>query len=45
MDMIESRNRAVHTYQPEVLQKEYSLIVERYFPLLEAFERRMKELL
>ena len=45
MDMIESRNRTVHTYQDGVLQREYALIVDRYFPLMEEFQEKMKELL
>jgi nucleotidyltransferase substrate binding protein (TIGR01987 family) len=44
MDMIESRNRTVHTYMEQVLLQEYKNITERYFPLLEQFENRMKEL-
>ena len=32
MDMIESRNRTVHTYMPEILSEEYSKIVTIYFP-------------
>lgn len=41
MDMIESRNRTVHTL-PNILVREYELIVEVYYPLLAAFQEKMK---
>ena len=43
MDMIESRNRTVHTYMPEILSEEYSKIVTIYFPLLSKFNQKMSE--
>lgn len=43
MDMIESRNRTVHTYMPEILSEEYSKIVTIYFPLLSQFQQKMSE--
>jgi hypothetical protein len=45
MDMIESRNKTVPTYLSEILESEYSSIPMRYFPLLLAFEAKMKELI
>jgi nucleotidyltransferase substrate binding protein (TIGR01987 family) len=43
MDMIESRNKTVPTYLSEILESEYSSITMRYFPLLLAFEAKMKD--
>lgn len=37
MDMIETRNRTVHPYEGEVLEREYEAIVNAYFPLFEQF--------
>ncbi|MFY8003644.1 MAG: nucleotidyltransferase substrate binding protein [Chitinophagaceae bacterium] len=45
MDMIESRNKTVHTYLDDILQQEYHLIKEAYFPLLTAFHEKMKTFL
>jgi nucleotidyltransferase substrate binding protein (TIGR01987 family) len=45
MDMIESRNRTVHTYQEEILRNEYSKIIAHYFQAFEEFHNKMKELL
>jgi nucleotidyltransferase substrate binding protein (TIGR01987 family) len=45
MEMIESRNKTVHTYLDEILENEYLLIVTRYYPLLAKFGEKMKELL
>ena len=45
MDMIESRNRTVHTYQEEILRNEYSKIIVHYYPAFEEFYNKMKELL
>ena len=45
MNMIESRNKTVHTYIDEILEKEYSLIINTYFPLLNSFAEKMKILL
>lgn len=42
MDMIESRNKTVHTYIEEILEREYQLIIDKYYPLLEAFHQKMK---
>lgn len=42
MDMIESHNRTVYTYLPNILVREYELIVEVYYPLLAAFHEKMK---
>lgn len=43
MDMIDSRNRTVHTYMDEILQKEYHQIVSAYFKELTAFAETMKQ--
>jgi len=45
MDMIESRNKTVHTYLEDVLEKEYQLIVTRYYPLFEKFHQKMTQFL
>jgi Nucleotidyltransferase substrate binding protein like len=45
MDMIESRNKTVHTYQEDILISEYQKIVTLYFPLLTDFYHKMKGLL
>lgn len=45
MDMIESRNKTVHTYIDEILEQEYALIVSKYYPLLESFCQKMYPLL
>ena len=45
MDMIESRNKTVHTYLDEILEREYLLIKESYFPLISAFHDKMKTFL
>ncbi|SNR97585.1 nucleotidyltransferase substrate binding protein, HI0074 family [Belliella buryatensis] len=45
MDMIESRNKTVHTYNQDVLIVEFKKVVEDYFVLFEAFEEKMKSLL
>lgn len=45
MDMIESRNRTVHTYQQDILEKEYILIKTSYYKLLVDFKNKMEEFL
>ena len=45
MNMIESRNTTVHTYRGEILEREYRLIVEVYYPLFELFQEKMQQLL
>jgi nucleotidyltransferase substrate binding protein (TIGR01987 family) len=45
MDMIESRNKTVHTYLDEILETEYKLICEVYFPLFQVFHEKMKQYL
>ena len=45
MDMIESRNKTVHTYHENILEVEYKKIVKLYFPLFEEFYNKMKPLL
>lgn len=42
MDMIESRNRTVHTYQKTILTEEYNNIIERYAGKLVEFGKTMK---
>ena len=42
MDMIESRNKTVHTYLEAILEKEYNLIINSYYPLFELFHQKMK---
>lgn len=45
MDMIESKNRTVHTYNTEILRKEYQLIVSKYYPVMEQFAEQFKQYL
>jgi hypothetical protein len=45
MDMIASRNKTVHTYLEEILEVEYELIVNKYYPLLSLFHQKMLALL
>lgn len=45
MDMIQTRNRTVHTYLEEILKGEYQQIVKDYFPELELFHNKMKSML
>jgi nucleotidyltransferase substrate binding protein (TIGR01987 family) len=45
MDMIESRNKTVHTYLDEILEREYHLIKETYFPEITTFYLKMETLL
>lgn len=45
MDMIESRNKTVHTCLDNILVTEYNAIVNTYFPLFEQFYQKMKTLL
>ena len=45
MDMIQSRNKIVHTYVEGILTTEYDKILNIYFPLLDAFEHKMKNYL
>lgn len=41
MEMIESRNRTVHTYNASILETEFSKIIDQYLPLFMAFEQRI----
>ncbi len=45
MDMIESRNKTVHTYHENILEIEYKKIFSLYFPLFIEFYDKMKTLL
>jgi nucleotidyltransferase substrate binding protein (TIGR01987 family) len=42
MEMIESRNNFVNTYQESILEEEYEKIIKQYLPELISFERKMK---
>jgi len=42
MDMIESRNETVHTYNEDILEKEFLKIITIYQPLLVSFGDKMK---
>lgn len=37
MDMIESRNKTVHTYEETILQAEFEKIISIYYPSFKAF--------
>ena len=45
MDMIESRNKTVHTYLDEILEREYQLITTNYFPFITDFYNKMETFL
>lgn len=45
MDMIESRNRTVHTYQESILEQEYHKVTEVYFSCFSKFYDKMKALI
>jgi nucleotidyltransferase substrate binding protein (TIGR01987 family) len=45
MDMIDSRNKTVHTYHENILEQEYKKIVEAYFSCFSKFYEKMKTLL
>lgn len=45
MDMIESRNRTVHTYDERVLEHEFSKVQKRYASALNDFAIKMQEFL
>jgi nucleotidyltransferase substrate binding protein (TIGR01987 family) len=45
MEMIESQNRTVHTYDEAILEEEFHKVVDRYYPLLVKFRSKMTELL
>lgn len=44
MDMIHSRNRTVHTYDPAILEEEFAKVRQRYTPAFVAFAARMASL-
>lgn len=44
MDMIESRNKTVHTYIENVLEAEFDKVVNIYFLLFTSFNEKMKSL-
>jgi|AntAceMinimDraft_1070359.scaffolds.fasta_scaffold56022_2 nucleotidyltransferase substrate binding protein (TIGR01987 family) len=41
MNMIESRNRTVHTYEERILQDEFRKVTKQYAPALAAFDKIM----
>lgn len=45
MDMIESRNETVHTYNADILETQYRKITKIYYTLLLQFYERMKTFL
>lgn len=45
MEMIASRNKSVHTYIDDILEREYIIIVDKYYTLLETFHQKMKSYL
>jgi nucleotidyltransferase substrate binding protein (TIGR01987 family) len=45
MDMIESRNKTVHTYHENILEQEYQKVVEAYFFCFSEFYEKMKTFL
>ncbi len=45
MNMIESRNNTVHTYNSEILEVEYNAVVNNYYALFLAFRDKMESLL
>ncbi|MGF1533706.1 MAG: nucleotidyltransferase substrate binding protein [Bernardetiaceae bacterium] len=45
MNMIDSRNNTVHTYNPDILEREFLKIITTYFDLLKEFHQKMKSYL
>ncbi|WKV11941.1 nucleotidyltransferase substrate binding protein [Marivirga harenae] len=45
MEMIESRNNTVHTYNENILKVEYDKIINQYFSLFIDFQTKVKSLL
>ena len=45
MDMIESRNKTVHTYDEAILNAEFTKIQKSYRPLFQKFSEKMKTFL
>jgi len=45
MDMIESRNLTVHTYQHTILEEEFFKIITIYFPQFKEFQLKMNSLI
>ncbi|MDI1234592.1 MAG: nucleotidyltransferase substrate binding protein [bacterium] len=45
MNMIESRNNTVHTYNSDILEVEYNAVVNNYFTLFLVFKDKMEVLL
>ena len=45
MDMIESRNLTVHTYQHTILEEEFLKIIKIYFPQFKEFQSKMNLLI
>ncbi len=45
MDMIDSRNKTVHTYHKNILEQEYQKVVEAYFSCFSEFYKKMKTLI
>jgi len=45
MDMIESRNKTVHTYQESILDQEYEKVLHSYFSCFVGFHQKMTMLL
>jgi nucleotidyltransferase substrate binding protein (TIGR01987 family) len=43
MDMIESRNRTVHTYDEKILEQEFLKVSKYYLKALQDFSKRMME--
>ncbi len=43
LDMIESRNKTVHTYNEAILEAEFNNIIKRYSPLLNELEVEMEK--
>ncbi|MBD3755877.1 MAG: nucleotidyltransferase substrate binding protein [Gammaproteobacteria bacterium] len=43
MDMIESRNRTLHTYDERVLEQEFAKVQNNYAPALKQFAQKMQE--
>lgn len=44
MEMIRSRNQTSHTYNQDVAEQIAGMIIQRYFPLFVAFEKKMRDI-
>lgn len=44
LDMVESRNITIHTYDANILNREFNKVVQHYLPLFIQFQQRIEQL-